>query len=114
MYFLQAWNNWKEGTTSNLIDQTLGNSSRNEIMRCIHIGLLCVQENVAYRPTMALTVQMLNSHSSSLPAPTQPAFLIYSDIERELPQASQHLESSSRASKSQQYKDIDGTVYSLV
>ena len=90
----------------------MSGSPITEIIRCIHVGLLCVQENVAYRPTMALTVQMLNSHSSSLPAPTQPAFLIYSDIERELPQASQHLESISGASESQQYKDIDEIVYS--
>jgi hypothetical protein len=83
-------------------------------MRCIHIGLLCVQENIAYRPTMTSIVQMLNCHSSSLPPPARPAFRIYSDIERELPQASQHLESNLRASGSQQYKDIDETVYSSV
>ncbi len=84
MYGLQAWNNWREGTVSNLIDQTLGNGSRSEIMRCIHIGLLCVQENVAYRPTMASVVQMLNNtHSSSLPTPARPAFLIYSDTDQD-------------------------------
>ena len=85
MYCLQAWTNWSQGTASNLIDQTLGNGSRNEIMRCIHIGLLRVQENVAYRPTMASIVQMHNSDSSSLPTPARPAFLIYSDIEQDLP-----------------------------
>ncbi|KAL4643556.1 hypothetical protein ACB092_02G101100 [Castanea dentata] len=92
-----AWTNWREGTASNLIDQTLGDGSRSEIMRCIHIGLLCVQENVAYRPTMASVVQMLSSHSSSLPTPARPAFLIYSDIERDITL----LESTSRAFESE-------------
>ncbi|XP_058725203.1 cysteine-rich receptor-like protein kinase 29 [Vicia villosa] len=47
-----AWRNWKDGTSTNTIDPTLNNDSHNEIMRCIHIGLLCVQENVVSRPTM--------------------------------------------------------------
>ncbi|KAM4116932.1 hypothetical protein ACB094_02G087000 [Castanea mollissima] len=105
-----AWTNWREGTASNLIDQTLGDGSRSEITRCIHIGLLCVQENVAYRPTIASVVQMLNSDSSSLPTPAQPAFLIYSDIERDITL----LESTSRAFESEQSRDRDGVTYLLV
>ncbi|WJX15826.1 hypothetical protein P8452_05926 [Trifolium repens] len=69
-----AWRNWKEGTATNIIDPTLNNDSRNEILRCIHIGLLCVQENVTSRPTMASVVVMLNSHSVTLPMPLEPAF----------------------------------------
>ena len=87
--------------------QTLGNGSRSEIMRCIHIGLLHIQENEAYQPTMASVVQMPNSDSSSLPTTTRPAFHIYSDIEPDLPS----LESTSRASESEQSKDRDGTIY---
>jgi hypothetical protein len=37
----QAWRNWREGTIKNIIDPLLNNGSQNEIMRCIHIGLLC-------------------------------------------------------------------------
>ncbi|KAL6212143.1 hypothetical protein ACLB2K_017364 [Fragaria x ananassa] len=33
-----AWNSWKEGTSSNLIDPTLRAGLRPEIVRCIHIG----------------------------------------------------------------------------
>ncbi|KAG5622804.1 hypothetical protein H5410_008022, partial [Solanum commersonii] len=42
-----AWRNWREGTTSNLIDPMLRRSSGlvSDITRCIHIALLCVQEN---------------------------------------------------------------------
>ena len=90
-----------------MIDQTLGNGSRSEIMRCIHIGFLRIQENEAYQPTMASVVQMLNSDSSSLPTPTRPAFHMYSDIEPDLPS----LESTSGASESEQSRDRDGTTY---
>ncbi|GAY34230.1 hypothetical protein CUMW_010320 [Citrus unshiu] len=76
-----AWKNWNEGTALNLIDPTLRNGSSSEIMRCIHIGLLCVQENVANRPTMASVVVMLNSSSLSLPLPSQPAFFMHTTME---------------------------------
>ncbi|KAK9997132.1 hypothetical protein SO802_021818 [Lithocarpus litseifolius] len=76
-----AWKNWREGKPLNLVDSTLTAGSTNEIMRCIHIGLLCVQENVADRPTMSSVVLMLNSYSLTLPIPLQPAFFMHSNIE---------------------------------
>ncbi|GLT90706.1 hypothetical protein SLE2022_086260 [Rubroshorea leprosula] len=76
-----AWRNWNEGTALNFIDPTLRNDSRtNQMMTCIHIGLLCVQENVAYRPTMGSVVHILNDNSTTLPVPSQPAFLLPSTI----------------------------------
>ena len=75
---MQAWKNWKQGIVSNLVDPTLKAGSTIEIMRCIHIGLLCVQENVAHRPTMTSVVLMLNSYSITLPIPSEPAFLLNS------------------------------------
>ncbi|KAK6268932.1 hypothetical protein QUC31_013092 [Theobroma cacao] len=74
-----AWRNWREGTALNLIDPTLSDGSRDDMMRCIHIGLLCVQENVAGRPTMASVVFMLNSFSTTLAVPSQPAFALQSN-----------------------------------
>ncbi|RDX96000.1 Cysteine-rich receptor-like protein kinase 29, partial [Mucuna pruriens] len=76
-----AWRNWKEGTTTSIVDHSLHNGSQNEIMRCIQIGLLCVQENVAARPTMASVVHMLNSHDLTLPLPSEPAFYVDSRTE---------------------------------
>ncbi|EXC20508.1 Cysteine-rich receptor-like protein kinase 26 [Morus notabilis] len=75
-----AWKIWKEGTASKVIDPTISVGSRAEIMRCIHIGLLCVQENAADRPTMNSIVLMLNSHSVTLAVPSRPAFFMHSDI----------------------------------
>ncbi|CAK9320956.1 unnamed protein product [Citrullus colocynthis] len=71
-------NNWRAGTTTNVIDSTLGVGSRIEMIRCIHIGLLCVQESVANRPTMASVVMMLSSSSFTLPIPSKPAFFMHS------------------------------------
>ena len=73
---MQAWRNWREGTPTNIIDPTLNNSSRNEMMRCIHIGLLCVQENTANRPSMTTIALMLNSYSLTLPVPSEPGFFM--------------------------------------
>ncbi|KAM7469390.1 hypothetical protein LguiA_007573 [Lonicera macranthoides] len=66
-----ARRNWREGTCSNLFDPQLSASQisvhEEEIMRCIHIGLLCVQDSATDRPTMASIVLMLNSSSLALP-----------------------------------------------
>ncbi|KAL8130202.1 hypothetical protein V2J09_019357 [Rumex salicifolius] len=43
--------------------------------RCIHLGLLCVQESIARRPTMSSVVHMLSGHSFNLPMPTKPPFV---------------------------------------
>ncbi|GLU23209.1 hypothetical protein SLE2022_392330 [Rubroshorea leprosula] len=79
-----AWKSWREGAGLNLLDPTLRNGSTAEMMRCIHIGLLCVQENVAERPTMASVVLLLNSNSTSLPVPSQPAFFKHNPIESDM------------------------------
>ncbi|KAI4312933.1 hypothetical protein MLD38_037719 [Melastoma candidum] len=79
-----VWRSWREGKIGNILDPSVTSGYSPDILRCIHIGLLCVQENEASRPTMASVIVMLNSHSVSLPIPTQPAFstsMIYtSDI----------------------------------
>ncbi|CAL9015251.1 unnamed protein product [Prunus brigantina] len=72
-----AWRNWREDTIENIIDPVLTASSRIETMRCIHIGLLCVQENVVDRPIVASVVSMLNSQSLALSVPSQLAFYIH-------------------------------------
>ena len=50
------------------------------MMKCMHIGLLCVQESVADRPTMASVVHMLNSDSVTLPEPSKPGFFMQSSV----------------------------------
>ncbi|KAK6797667.1 hypothetical protein RDI58_005369 [Solanum bulbocastanum] len=81
-----AWTNWQEGTAANLIDPMFRGSSGlvRGIMRCIHIALLCVQENIGDRPTMAAVVLMLSSLSLSLPVPSGPAYYTHNDINPEI------------------------------
>ncbi|KAJ6397036.1 hypothetical protein OIU77_021969 [Salix suchowensis] len=61
-----------------VMDPVLSTDSSSEMLRCIHIGLLCVQENIAHRPTMGSIVLMLSSHSLTLPGPSKPAFFMSS------------------------------------
>ncbi|XP_031743638.1 cysteine-rich receptor-like protein kinase 29 [Cucumis sativus] len=77
-----AWTNWRAGTISNVIDSTLTSGLRFEMIRCIHIGLLCVQENIANRPTMTSVVMMLSSASLTLPIPSKPAFFMHTTTNR--------------------------------
>ncbi|KAM3701783.1 hypothetical protein ACJW30_05G200600 [Castanea mollissima] len=77
-----AWEHWSNGTALELLDPTLRDSySRNEVNQCIHIALLCVQENPADRPTMANIILMLDSYSVTLKTPQQPAVFILSETE---------------------------------
>ena len=46
----------------------------HEVLRCIQIGLLCVQEDAMDRPTM-LAVLLMLSCETTLPSPKQPAFI---------------------------------------
>ncbi|XP_031130044.1 putative receptor-like protein kinase At4g00960 isoform X2 [Ipomoea triloba] len=81
-----AWTQWREGTAMNLVDPFLKGKSGSvpEMMRCIHLALLCVQENVADRPTMSTVVLMLSGFSMSLPVPSAPPFFMHSTISNEV------------------------------
>jgi len=59
------------------LDPKIENYSQIEVIKCIQIGLLCVQENPNVRPTMATVVSYLNSHSPELSSPQEPAFFIH-------------------------------------
>ncbi|KAM1212774.1 hypothetical protein ACFX2G_004354 [Malus domestica] len=70
-----AWELWKEGTVLELMDPALGDSCiKDQLLRCVHVGLLCVEENAADRPTMSDVVSMLTNQSSPLPLPAKAAF----------------------------------------
>ncbi|KAI3881251.1 hypothetical protein MKW92_003408 [Papaver armeniacum] len=71
-----AWRHWQNGSALELLDASFKeNCSRSEVMRCIHIALLCVQHSIANRPTMTTVILMLNSNSVTLPTPTRPGYL---------------------------------------
>uniref|UniRef100_A0ACD5YDC3 Uncharacterized protein n=1 Tax=Avena sativa TaxID=4498 RepID=A0ACD5YDC3_AVESA len=75
-----AWHLWREGKGVELLDQSMAEScSPDEALLCIHVGLLCVQDDPSRRPLMSSVVSILEngsgSSSSSLPMPNQPAYL---------------------------------------
>ena len=47
----------------------------NQIRRCVHIGLLCVQDHANDRPSVSTVIWMLSTENSNLPEPKQPAFI---------------------------------------
>ncbi|KAK3431887.1 hypothetical protein EUGRSUZ_E03005 [Eucalyptus grandis] len=70
-----AWRNWRDGTPLEVMDPAiLDLRSRDEVLRCLHIGLLCVQELTVDRPTMATVLRMLSSQPVTMPQPQRPAF----------------------------------------
>ncbi|KAF3433835.1 hypothetical protein FNV43_RR24938 [Rhamnella rubrinervis] len=72
-----AWKLWNENNIIALTDPALSScyqDDENEIMRCLQVGLLCVQESARSRPSMPSVVSMLNSEIIDLPTPNKPAY----------------------------------------
>ncbi|KAL9355632.1 hypothetical protein Peur_053602 [Populus x canadensis] len=71
-----VWDLWREGRALELVDTLMGDSyPEYQVLRCIQIGLLCVQESAMNRPSMSSVVFML-SNDTTLPSPKQPAFIL--------------------------------------
>ncbi|XP_039828981.1 cysteine-rich receptor-like protein kinase 6 [Panicum virgatum] len=70
-----VWEHWEAGTATELVDPSMSGSFREgDVLRCIHIGLLCVQGDPAARPVMSSVVMMLGTDTVTLEAPSKPAF----------------------------------------
>lgn len=71
------WEHWTMKTIMEMIDPYLmGDSSLDEISRCVHVGLSCVQEDPVDRPTMSTISIMLDSNTIPSKAPSRPAFYL--------------------------------------
>jgi len=80
-----VWDKWRAGSTGDVVDPSLAESQypESEVLNCIEIGLLCVQENPADRPDASTVVLMLSSPTSTSddrPAPSRPAFVFSSNF----------------------------------
>jgi len=91
-----VWEHWTMGTIVEIMDPSLsGKAPAEQMLKCVHIGLLCVQDNPVDRPMMSTVNVMLSSGSVCLQAPLKPVFFIpksgyYSTIHSEsYPTASQ-------------------------
>jgi hypothetical protein len=67
---------WKEGNSKELIDVCFGDSYiLSEALRCIQVGLLCVQHHPNDIPNMTYVFAML-TNETILAQPNEPGFLI--------------------------------------
>ncbi|CAN1767848.1 Cysteine-rich receptor-like protein kinase 19 [Linum perenne] len=69
-----AWQLWNDGLGLQFVDQTLRDFNTTNVMRCIQIGLLCVQYQATDRPTMSEVVTMLFNETLELLHPKEPTF----------------------------------------
>ena len=62
----------------NIVDPSIEiqKEEESEVTRCIHIGLLCIQEKVDERPKMATALLMINGDLTDFPKPSQPSFFM--------------------------------------
>ncbi|GLT69400.1 hypothetical protein SLA2020_415550 [Shorea laevis] len=86
-----AWKLWNEGNILALVDNMVADPSHHEeVLRCIHVGLLCVQEFAKDRPNMSAVISMLNSEIVDLPRPKQPAFTLRQNNASDAESPAQH------------------------
>ncbi|KOM49722.1 hypothetical protein LR48_Vigan08g054900 [Vigna angularis] len=72
-----TWELWKEGACSELVDPSIKESiDPDEVQRCIHIGLLCVEHYADDRPSMSDIVSMLTNKSAIASLPQTLAFYV--------------------------------------
>ncbi|KAI4332882.1 hypothetical protein L6164_017756 [Bauhinia variegata] len=101
---LGAWRLWNEGKALILMDPLLENShTPSEVSKCIHIALLCVQEDPEDRPTMPTVIVMLSSDTQIFPNPKQPAFSVGKEI----------IEQESYVSNSNSYSMNEATISAM-
>ncbi|KAF6986628.1 hypothetical protein CFC21_004355 [Triticum aestivum] len=75
-----VWEHWVAETVLEVVDPCMNKSfSESDALRCIHVGLLCIQGNPADRPMMSTVAMMLGSNTFSLPTPSKPAFYTTND-----------------------------------
>ncbi|CAN0924206.1 G-type lectin S-receptor-like serine/threonine-protein kinase RKS1 [Linum grandiflorum] len=68
-----VWELWKAERIGDIVDPSLQVSTST--LRCIHIGLSCLEEDPVERPDMQTVVVMLNSDTTPLPLLKRPAFI---------------------------------------
>lgn len=72
-----TWEHWTREKAIELIDPSLSSHClTDQLLKCIHIGLSCVQQKPADRPLMSAVNVMLSSSTVRLPSLSRPAFCI--------------------------------------
>ncbi|KAL3615016.1 hypothetical protein CASFOL_040677 [Castilleja foliolosa] len=104
-----VWKMWEENNVGAVIDERICSPSyREEVVRCVHIGLLCVQEVPNDRPFMSSVLSMLRSEIIELPKPKQSAFVLNSNHSRTGTSSSQQSQKSSSSLNTVTLSVFDG------
>ncbi|KAM0927733.1 hypothetical protein ACQ4PT_002672 [Festuca glaucescens] len=75
-----AWRLWEDEKAIEFVDTSIvASCPLNEVLRCIHVGLLCVQDRASDRPLMSSVMFMLENEAALLPAPKQPVYFALSN-----------------------------------
>ncbi|KAL7617805.1 G-type lectin S-receptor-like serine/threonine-protein kinase At4g27290 [Lactuca sativa] len=70
-----AWMLWNKRQPLDILDPTIQDPScGDQIIRCIHVALLCVQQYPEDRPKMSTVYAMLSYEDIELPEPKEPGF----------------------------------------
>ncbi|ESW05405.1 hypothetical protein PHAVU_011G176400 [Phaseolus vulgaris] len=78
---LQVWELWIDDKCFQSVDPSLNESfDYDEVQRCIHVGLLCVEQYANDRPTMSDVISMLTNKSAIVSLPKKPAFYIQREM----------------------------------
>nr|AAA33008.1 serine/threonine kinase receptor [Brassica napus var. napus]CAB89179.1 S-locus receptor kinase [Brassica napus var. napus] len=93
-----VWSHWTEGRALEIVDPVIVDSLSSlpatfqpkEVLKCIQIGLLCVQERAEHRPTMSSVVWMLGSEATEIPQPTPPGYSLGRSPYENNPSSSRH------------------------
>ncbi|RHN40731.1 putative protein kinase RLK-Pelle-DLSV family [Medicago truncatula] len=76
-----AWELWNDGEYLQLMDPTLNDTFvPDEVKRCIHVGLLCVEQYANDRPTMSDVISVLTNKYQLTNLPRRPAFYVRREI----------------------------------
>ncbi|XP_045813115.1 cysteine-rich receptor-like protein kinase 7 [Trifolium pratense] len=101
-----VWRQWNDQTPLSILDPKIKeNYSETEFIKCIQIGLLCVQRDPDARPSMVTIASYLSSYSIELPSPQEPAFFLhertFSNVAAQESSSTQFVNSSSLLSINQ-------------
>ncbi|KAI3696494.1 hypothetical protein L1987_79512 [Smallanthus sonchifolius] len=76
-----VWKHFKQGTVEEIFDPNLmmhiypNIDYQKDVIKVVHIGLLCTQEASSLRPSMSAALKMLAKDDGPLPTPSNPPFI---------------------------------------
>ncbi|XP_042033185.1 G-type lectin S-receptor-like serine/threonine-protein kinase B120 isoform X3 [Salvia splendens] len=76
-----AWELWRKDDALQLMDPMLRDSCvMEQLQKCIHIGLLCVENQAVDRPNIEDVLFMLKNETATLPMPKNPVFITRNSV----------------------------------